>query len=176
MTGNQEDTNHEHDQDCLNVVRTKCYYEILKVEKSASQDDIRRAYKKLAIKYHPDKNKSKHAAEAFKKVSHSFTTLSNEEKRTFYDKYGPEEEVRDRMHQQQAYFNQNEQDPFDLFNMFFAGNGNFEFHQGGNVFRRRQRQANHQPQQGYTLLLYQLLPFLLFIMMYILPVIFKSVR
>jgi hypothetical protein len=81
------------------------------------------------------------------------------------------------MHQQQQRYYQDDQDPFDLFNIFFNGQGGqFEFH-NGNVFRRRQQRANQnvQPPQGYKLLIYQLIPFILFVLMYILPFIFKTV-
>ncbi len=65
------------------------YYKILGVEKTASADEIKKAYRKLAVKYHPDKNPGDKAAEAkFKEVSEAYAVLSDEKKRKEYDMYG----------------------------------------------------------------------------------------
>lgn len=61
------------------------YYEILGVEKTASQEDIKKAYRKLAIKYHPDKSKEENAEEKFKQISAAYDILSDPEKRKLYD-------------------------------------------------------------------------------------------
>ena len=67
----------------------KDYYEILGVSKSASKDEIKKAYRKLALKYHPDKNKGDKGAEAkFKDISEAYAVLSNAEKRKQYDMFG----------------------------------------------------------------------------------------
>jgi curved DNA-binding protein len=65
------------------------YYKTLSVEKSASEEDIKKAYRKLAMKYHPDRNPgNKQAEEKFKKLSEAYAVLSDVEKRKQYDSYG----------------------------------------------------------------------------------------
>lgn len=64
------------------------YYEVLGVSKDASQDDIKRAYRKLAVQYHPDRNKSPDATDKFKEISEAYAVLSDDEKRRMYDQFG----------------------------------------------------------------------------------------
>jgi len=65
------------------------YYEVLGVIKSASADEIKKAYRKLALKYHPDRNKNDKTAEAkFKEASEAYHVLSDKERRTNYDQFG----------------------------------------------------------------------------------------
>lgn len=108
---------------------TKLYQE-LGVEKTASTEEIKKAYKKLALKYHPDRNlNNKDAAEEkFKKVSSAYDVLSNPEKREMYDKYGLE-----------GIKSMNEGmgggAPFDIFEQFFGGGaGGGPFGGGGGPF------------------------------------------
>ena len=64
------------------------YYEVLSVSRNASKDEIKSAYRKLALKYHPDRNKSSEAEEKFKEISEAYAVLSDQEKRKRYDTYG----------------------------------------------------------------------------------------
>src|SRR5690606_27741264 len=65
------------------------YYDILGVSKSASADELKKAYRKLAIKYHPDKNPDdKSAEDKFKEAAEAYEILSNPEKRQRYDQFG----------------------------------------------------------------------------------------
>lgn len=64
------------------------FYEILKVERTASENEIKKAYRKLAIKLHPDKNPHPKASEAFKIINRAFEVLSDDNKRRIYDQIG----------------------------------------------------------------------------------------
>eukprot|EP01027_Heterolobosea_sp_BB2_P013230 GEZU01019091.1.p1 GENE.GEZU01019091.1~~GEZU01019091.1.p1 ORF type:complete len:282 (+),score=93.20 GEZU01019091.1:153-998(+) len=90
------------------------FYSVLGVPKDASADDIKKAYRKLAIKYHPDKNKEPDAAEKFKEISHAYEVLSDPEKRQIYDKYGEEGLQGGGMNFHSAE---------DIFSQFFGGGG-----------------------------------------------------
>src|SRR5919197_378656 len=64
------------------------YYDVLGVPKSASKDEIKNAYRKLALQYHPDRNKAAGSEEKFKEISEAYAVLSDDEKRKRYDTYG----------------------------------------------------------------------------------------
>ena len=64
------------------------YYEVLGVDKNASQDEIKSAFRKLAKKYHPDVSKEPDAEEKFKEAQEAYAVLSDEQKRRQYDQYG----------------------------------------------------------------------------------------
>ena len=66
----------------------KDYYEILGVSKTASQDEIKSAFRKLAKKYHPDVSKEENAAEKFKECQEAYAVLSDETKRKQYEQFG----------------------------------------------------------------------------------------
>ena len=65
------------------------YYEVLGVQKGASAEDIKKAYRKLAVKYHPDRNPGdKEAEEKFREATEAYEVLSDDKKRPIYDQYG----------------------------------------------------------------------------------------
>ena len=69
----------------------KDYYKILGLQsRGASEEDIKKAYRKMALKYHPDKNKSAGAEEKFKEIAEAYEVLSDPKKRQVYDQYGEE--------------------------------------------------------------------------------------
>lgn len=68
----------------------KDYYEILGIKKGASEDDIKKAYRKQALRYHPDKNKSPGAEEKFKEIAEAYDVLSDPKKKDIYDRFGEE--------------------------------------------------------------------------------------
>lgn len=115
----------------------KDYYEVLGVSKDAGQDEIKKAYRKLVKKYHPDVNDAKDSEQKFKEVQEAYEILSDESKRKAYDQYG---------HAATAGFGGqgdpydfsgfNQGAPFDMgdiFSTFFGGNSpGFDFGFGGN--------------------------------------------
>lgn len=124
------------------------YYDILGVQKGASKDDIKGAYRKLALQYHPDRNKDQGAEEKFKEISEAYAVLSDDEKRKRYDTYGhvgPEEAFRG----SEANFDEVFRDIGfggfrDIFEQLFGGGrrggGVDDFFGGfGGGFRRQQR-------------------------------------
>src|SRR5437867_357279 len=64
------------------------YYAILGITRSASEDDIRKAYRRLAFQYHPDRNSEDGAAERFKEIQEAYEVLSDGERRSTYDRFG----------------------------------------------------------------------------------------
>ena len=68
----------------------KDYYKILNVPRNASEEEVRKGYKKMALKFHPDKNKSPEAEDRFKEIAEAYEVLSDPQKREVFDKYGEE--------------------------------------------------------------------------------------
>ena len=68
----------------------KDYYKILDVSRDATDDEIKKAYRKMALKYHPDKNKDPGAEEKFKEIAEAYEVLSDSQKRQVFDMYGEE--------------------------------------------------------------------------------------
>lgn len=68
----------------------KDYYKSLGLVRGASEEDIKKAYKKMALKFHPDKNKTPGAEEKFKEIAEAYEVLSDPKKRQVFDQYGEE--------------------------------------------------------------------------------------
>jgi molecular chaperone DnaJ len=105
------------------------YYEVLGVPKAAKTDDIKSAYRKLALQYHPDRNKSAGAEERFKEISEAYAVLSDEEKRKRYDTYG-HVGTEDAFRGSEANFDEVFKDIGfggfrDIFEQIFGGRGGF---------------------------------------------------
>lgn len=116
---------------CRSIKRCKDYYEVLNVTKDATDSEVKKAYKKLALQLHPDKNHAPGAVEAFKTLGNAAATLTDAEKRKNYDLYGAEgsrNAARHHNHGNHEYehaYRNNFESEFtaeELFNMFF-GNG-----------------------------------------------------
>jgi len=109
-------------------VDTNKFYQLLEVDKSASEPEIKKAYRKLAVKHHPDKGGD---PEKFKEITRAYEVLSDSEKRAKYDKYG-EEGLED---------GGGGGDPSDIFEAFFGGGGR----RGGGQRRRQKTKDVVQP-------------------------------
>ncbi|TFK39817.1 hypothetical protein BDQ12DRAFT_681271 [Crucibulum laeve] len=163
------------------------YYEILAVKKECEEAEIKKAYRKLALALHPDKNGAPGADEAFKLVSKAFQVLSDPQKRSAYDRSGSDPEDRFGGAPSHTSFSTSpfgggggfdgELSPEDLFNMFFGGGGNafgggfgggpvftttfgsggFRTTRMGGGFQRAQAQGDAEPRSIFI----QLLPLLI---------------
>ena len=122
---------------------TKDYYEILGVSKSADAAEIKKAYRKLAIKYHPDKNPgNKGSEDKFKELSQAYEVLSDPQKRATYDQFGHDAFTRSGRGGAGGGMG-GFHDPFDIFSSVFGGGGGsiFEEFFGGGSSRSTDRSA-----------------------------------
>src|SRR5918992_582921 len=111
------------------------YYEVLGVPRAASKDDIKTAYRKLALQFHPDRNKSSGAEERFKEISEAYAVLSDDTKRKRYDTYG-HVGTEDAFRGSEANFDEIFKDIGfggfrDIFEQVFGGRGGFGGMGGG---------------------------------------------
>uniref|UniRef100_A0A8R1DWI5 Uncharacterized protein n=1 Tax=Caenorhabditis japonica TaxID=281687 RepID=A0A8R1DWI5_CAEJA len=113
------------------MVKETKYYDTLGVKPDASDSELKKAYRKLALKFHPDKNPD--GAEQFKQISQAYEVLSDEKKRKIYDQAGEEGLQGGGGGGGEGFHN-----PFDVFDMFFGGGG------GGRRGERRVKPTVHQ--------------------------------
>ncbi|KAH6554725.1 hypothetical protein KP509_35G044300 [Ceratopteris richardii] len=163
--------------------KTKDYYEILGLSKNCTAEDIRKAYRKISLKVHPDKNCAPGAEDAFKLVSKAFSCLSNVDSRSKYDLYGSDEPQRIVQPRSTRYRYSHTNFPFEdmfdadeIFNSFFFGSEN-EFHRAQYVRRYRtsttgarqtQQNCNNDNFNGFFTFL-QLLPILALLLLALFP-------
>lgn len=115
------------------------YYEILGIDKNATKDEIKSAFRKMARKWHPDVNKAPEAEAKFKELGKAYETLMDDEKRATYDRYG-EDGLRDAGFSTQGPFAGGFGDLEEVFNSFFGGGFGF----GGGS----RKQDPNAPQRG----------------------------
>jgi molecular chaperone DnaJ len=122
------------------------YYEILGVDRNASKEEFRKAYRKLAMQYHPDRNPDdKEAEEKFKEAAEAYEVLSHDEKKARYDRFG-HEGVKGSAYGSQGFSDIN--DIFSHFSDIFGGSSIFDDFFGGG---QRQRGRRSSGQQGSDL-------------------------
>ncbi|XP_071768008.1 dnaJ homolog subfamily B member 14 [Centroberyx gerrardi] len=177
--GESKGFNKEQVEGVQRIKRCKDYYEVLGISKEANEDELKKAYRKLALKFHPDKNHAPGATEAFKKIGNAYAVLSNPDKRRQYDLTGGEEPSSPgHAHGGGFDFHRGfEADitPEDLFNMFFGGgfpsssahaftNGRARYSQQTD---QRQERAEERGDGGFSMFI-QLMPIVVLILVSIL--------
>lgn len=160
------------------IKRNQDYYEILGVERTSTVEQIRKAYRKLSLKVHPDKNKAPGSEEAFKKVSKAFKCLSDDDSRRQYDhvglvdefEYNQRHNVRQRRRRTQHDFFDEDFDPDEIFRSFFGQTNMFRsaYVYSNRESRSHQREEFHGPGPNLLVLL-QIIPFLLILLLAFLP-------
>nr|XP_014353181.1 PREDICTED: dnaJ homolog subfamily B member 14 isoform X2 [Latimeria chalumnae] len=164
------------------IKKCKDYYEVLEISKYTTEEDLKKAYRKLALKFHPDKNHAPGATDAFKKIGNAYAVLSSPEKRKQYDTSGDEQQSYSEYSRDGFDFHRGfEADitPEDLFNMFFGGGfptGNVRSYSNGRTRHSHQNHHNHQTGHereeeqgdgGFSMFI-QLLPLLVLILVSVL--------
>lgn len=169
----------EHVTIVKEIKKKKDYYEILGLEKDCSFEDVRKAYRKLSLKVHPDKNKAPGSEDAFKSVSKAFQCLSDEEARKKYDVVGSDEPVYERRtaRRHQGYY-EADFDADEIFRNFFFGGmgpgtttqfGTFSFGTGMGGGVRTGNNNNGSGGVSSARMLIQLIPVLLIVLLNFLP-------
>lgn len=124
------------------------YYAVLGVSRDATAEQLKKAYRTLALKYHPDRNPDdKEAEEKFKDVNNAYQVLSDPQKRARYDQLGHDAYV----HGGAGGFGGGTVDPMDIFSQFFGGGGGFSFDLG-DLFSGGGRRSRNAPSRGEDLL------------------------
>lgn len=107
------------------TIKKRDYYEVLGISRGTSEEETKRAYRKLAVKFHPDKNPDDpHAEEKFKELGEAYDVLMDADKRAAYDRFGHA------AFEQGGGFRGGFHDPFDIFREVFGGGGGI----GGGIF------------------------------------------
>lgn len=131
-------------------IRCKDYYEVLGVTKESTDSELKKAYKKLALQLHPDKNKAPGAVEAFKALGNAVAVLTDPQKRKAYDMYGSEEQHTRNFARRPTNANfewaggrgfESDVTAEELFNMFFGGG----FPSQNTARQRRYHQEQREP-------------------------------
>src|SRR5260370_4543620 len=101
------------------ATKNRDYYDVLGVQRNVSEEEVKRAYRKLAVKFHPDKNPDDpHAEEKFKEIGEAYDVLMDDDKRAAYDRFG-----HGAFAQGGGFGRGGFHDPFDIFLEVFARGG-----------------------------------------------------